>query len=149
MRIRRFVLLKSFLFLHGVFPVRKSIFRKSWLCIRWSSALKCFQASMAISSISSLVIMQPLKSFKPYMLFEMIFLLDSYCRRSLPQIWNSWAGMDYPIRSQRLDLEDWVVSLSLPVCQLCCEWLQIIFISALFFDWDCFFEYTRLWVTST
>ena len=31
----------------------------------------------------------------------------------------------------------------------CCRWFQIIFISWLFFDSDCFFAYTRLWVTST
>ena len=30
----------------------------------------------------------------------------------------------------------------------CCRWLQIIFISGLFFERDCFFDYTRLWVTS-
>ena len=62
----RFVLLKSFLFLHCIFPVRKSIFPKHWVCIRWSKhcTLKSFQASMATSLISSLVMMQPLKSFK-------------------------------------------------------------------------------------
>ena len=38
--------------------------------------------------------------------------------------------------------------LSFPVCQLCCRWLQIIFISGLFFDSDCFLDYTRLCVTS-
>ena len=30
----------------------------------------------------------------------------------------------------------------------CCRWFQIIFISGLFFDSDCFFDYTRLCVTS-
>ena len=30
----------------------------------------------------------------------------------------------------------------------CCRWLQLVFISGLFFDSDCFFDYTRLWVTS-
>ena len=30
----------------------------------------------------------------------------------------------------------------------CCRWLQIVFISGLFFDSDCFFDYTRLCVTS-
>ena len=61
MRIRRFVHLKTFLFVHCILQVRKSIFRKSWVCIRWSrhSALKCFQASMATSRISSLVTIQP------------------------------------------------------------------------------------------
>ena len=33
------------------------------------------------------------------MLFEMIFLLDSYSRRSLPGIESSSAGIDYPLQS--------------------------------------------------
>ena len=74
--------------------------------------------------------------------------LDSYSLRSLPGISNSSVGVDHPIRLQRLDLEGWLVSLSLPVWQLLWKWLQIIFISSLFFDSDCFFDYTRLWVTS-
>ena len=94
----------AFLFSIAFFQLENPFFRKRWVCIRWSqhSTLKCFQASMATSRISTLVMIQPLKSFKP---------CCSYSRSSLP-------GMDYLIRLQRLDLEGWVVSLSFPVCQL-------------------------------
>ena len=79
MRTRRFLHLKSFLFLHCIFPVGKSIFRESWVCIRWSkhSALKCFRASMATGRISSLVMMQPLKSFKPFPVCSLIRIVSS------------------------------------------------------------------------
>ena len=54
MPIRRLTLLKSLLFLHCIFPVRKSFFFcQRWVCIRWSwhSAMtKCFQVSMATIS---------------------------------------------------------------------------------------------------
>ena len=131
MPVRRLTLLKSLLFLQCIFPVRKSFFCKRWVCIRWSwhSALtKCFQVSMATSCISSLVMMQPLKSFKP------CCLEWSFCWILTPEaFWNFLAALDYLIRLQRLDLESWVVSLSFPVCKLiCCGWLQIIFISGLF-----------------
>ena len=57
--------------------------------------------------------MQSLKSFKPCCLKE------SFCWILTPVgLWNFSAGLDYLIRLQRLDLEDWFVSLSLPVCQL-------------------------------
>ena len=66
-------------------------FRKRWVCSRWSyySALRCFQASMRTSCISSLVMMQPLKSSNHAV--EMIFLLDSYSRRSLK--FFGWYGL--------------------------------------------------------
>ena len=68
---------------------------------------------MATSRISSLVMMQPLKSFKP------CCLKWSFCWILTPEgLWKTSAGMDYLIRLQRLDLEGWVVSLSFPVCQL-------------------------------
>ena len=142
MRIRRFVLLKSFLFLNRIFLVRKSIFLKSWVCIRKLAFLsEVLSSSMALSS---LVKMQPLKSFKPCC-FK--FLLDSYSRRSLPGfkilqlLWtNRYVYKDLIWRAESL------CRLLSPSC--CCRWLQIIFISGLFFDSDCFFEYTRLWVTS-
>ena len=114
-RIRRLVLLKSFLFSPFLFPVIKSIFRKRWVGIRGSqhSVLKCFQASKATSRISSLVMMQPLKSFKP------CCLKWSFCWILTPEgLWNFSVSLDYLIRLQRLDLEGWFVSLSFPVCQL-------------------------------
>ena len=52
----------------------------------------------------------------------------------------------------RLSVTIWRAELSL--CRFlsassdCCRWFQIIFISGLFFDSDCFFDYTRLWITS-
>jgi len=55
------------------------------------SALKCFQVSMATSRISSLVMMQPLLKIVQTMLFEMIFLLDSYSRGSLK--FFGWYGL--------------------------------------------------------
>ena len=66
---------------------------------------------MATSRISSLVMMQPLKSFKPHCLkWSLCWILIT------PEgLWNFSAGMDYLIRLQRLDLEGWVVSF--PVCQ--------------------------------
>ena len=68
---------------------------------------------MATSRISSLVMMQPLKSFKP------CYLKWSFCWILTPEgLWNFSAGMDYLIRLQRLYLEGWVVPLSFPVCQL-------------------------------
>ena len=67
---------------------------------------------MPTSRISSLVMMQPLKSFKP------CFLKWSFCWILTPEgLWLS-AVMDYLIRLQRLDLEGWVVSWSFPFCQL-------------------------------
>ena len=69
--------------------------------------------SMATSRISSLVMMQPLKSLKP------CCLKWSFCWILTPEdFWNFSTGMDYLIRLQRLDLEGWVVSLSFPVCLL-------------------------------
>ena len=60
--------------------------------------------------ISSLVMMQPLKSFKLCCLkWSFCFILTS------EGLCNFSAGMDYLIRLQRLDLEGWVVSF--PVCQ--------------------------------
>ena len=47
-----------------IFPVRKSIFRKAGSALDEVST-PLLQASMATNRISSLVIMQPLKSFKP------------------------------------------------------------------------------------
>ena len=90
---------------------------------------------MTISSISSFGIMQ---------LFEMIFLLDSYSRRSLPGF--KILRLELAIRYVYKDLI-WRAELSL--CRFlsasyCCRWLQIVFISGLFFDSDCFFDYTRL-----
>ena len=68
---------------------------------------------MATSRTSSLVMMQSLKSFKP------CSLKWSFCWILTPEgLWKFLAGLDYLIRLQRLDLEDWFVSLSFPVCQL-------------------------------
>ena len=61
-------------------------------------------------------------------------------------LWNFSAGMDHLIRLQRLDLEDWVVTLSFPVCQLLL-WMAPNLLH-LFFGSDCFFDYTRLCVTT-
>ena len=84
-----------------------------WACEALKCALKCFQASMAISRISSLVMRQPLKSFKQ------CCLRWSFCWILTPEgFWKISAGLDYLIRLQRLDLEGWVLSLSFPVCQL-------------------------------
>ena len=140
MRIRRLTLLKSLLFLHCIFPVRKSFFFcKRWVCIRWSwhSALtKCFQVSMATSCISSLVMMQPLKSFKP------CCLKWSFCWILTPEsLWNFLAGLDYLIRLQRLDLESWVVSLSFSVCQLMLWVAPNHFHFRVVLDSGCFFDY--------
>ena len=49
-RIRRFVLLKSFLFLHCFFPVRKSIFRKSFIFVPF---LVCISSLSRTASSSS------------------------------------------------------------------------------------------------
>ena len=85
------------------------------VCIPLS--VKCFQASIrATSRISSLVMMQPLKSFKP-----ICSLKWSFCWILIitpESLWNSSSGMNNLIRLQRLDLESWVVSLPFPVCQL-------------------------------
>ena len=48
-RIRRFVLLKSFLFLHCFFPVRKSIFRKSFIFVPF---LVCISSLSRTASFS-------------------------------------------------------------------------------------------------
>ena len=62
---------------------------------------------------SSLVMTQPLKSFK------LCSLKWSFSWILTPEdLWNFSAGMDYLIRLQRLDLEGWVVSLLFPVCRL-------------------------------
>ena len=58
---------------------------------------------MVTSRISFLVMMQPLKSFKPC--WSSCWILTSQ------GLWNSSADMDYLIRLQTLDLEGWVVCL--------------------------------------
>ena len=77
------------------------------------------------------------------MLLEMIFLLDSYSRRFLK--FFGWYGLfDTFTKTSSVGLS----SLSLPVCQLLFWMAQIIFISWLCLDLDCFFDYTRLCVAS-
>ena len=89
MRIRPFVLLKCFLFLDWIFPVRKSIFRKRGVCIRWIwSAFKRVWQETA-SLLSSWC-----NHLNRWDRFEMIFLLDSYSWRFF-----GWY-MDYLIRLQ-------------------------------------------------
>ena len=67
----------------------------------------------------------------------------------LPKIFEHFsAGMDSLIRLQRLDLEGWVVALSFPVCPLLLWMASNLFQFRLFFGSDCFFDYTRLCVTS-
>ena len=63
-------------------------------------------------------------------------------------LWNFSAGMDYLIFLQRLDQEGWVVSCRFHFASYCCGSLQNFFTSGLFFGSDCFFDYTRLFVTS-
>ena len=78
--------------------------------------MKCFQASMATSRISSLVMMQILKSFKPSC------LKWSFCW-ILKGLWNSYKALI------------WRAELCLCRFQFasyCCLWLQIILISRLF-----------------
>ena len=68
---------------------------------------------LATIRISSLVMMRPLKSFKP------CCLKWSFCWILTPEgLWNFTAGLDNLIRWQRLDLESWVVSSSFPVSRL-------------------------------
>ena len=80
------------------------------------SILKCFQASMATSRISSLVMMQPLKSFKP------CCLKWSFCWILTPEgLWNFSAGMDYLIRLQRPAL---LCLCHVQFASYCCGWLE-------------------------
>ena len=122
---------------HCIFPVRKSVFRRRWVCIRWSKhwTLKCFQSSMETSRISSLVMTQSLKSFKLCSLkWSFSWILTS----TPDDLWKFSAGMDSLIRLQRLDLEGWVVSLSFRICPLLLWMAPNFFISGLFFGSDCF-----------
>ena len=72
------------------------------------------------------------------MLIEKIFWLASYSRL----LWTIWYAY-----------EDLICRAELCLCRFefainCCGWLHISFISGLFFDSDCFFDHTRLCVTS-
>ena len=129
MRIRRFVLLKSFLFLHCIFPVRKSIFRKSWVCIRWSWH--------SLWSVFKQVWQQAAS------------LLSSWCNhlnRSNHAVWNDFLWDSYSRRSLKFFgcygqsdtfTKTWSGGLS-------CVIVVSVFISGLFFDSDFFFDLTRL-----
>ena len=94
---------------------------------------------MAASRISSLVMMQPLKSFKPGCLkwsFCWIFTSEGFKQFWL--VWTIWYVY-----------KDLIWRAQLCICRFqfasyCCGWFRIIFISGLFFGSDCFFDYIRL-----
>ena len=93
MRIGRFVLLNPFFFSIAFFQLENPFFVKAGSTLDEAG----FQSSMATSHISSLVMMQPLKSFKPCRLKR------TFCWILTPEgHWKFSAGMDYLILKQRL-----------------------------------------------
>ena len=102
---------------------------------------------MATSRISSLVMIQPILSglkIVQTMLFEMIFLLDSYTRRSLKFL--GWYGISDTLT------KTWPWGLScvfvVPSFPAMLSMAPNHFNFRLFFDSNCFFDHTRLCVTS-
>ena len=76
-------------------------------------------------------------------------------RASVLSLWTynimRWFSLESPVVERKWTI--WYVNKNLtwgaelPLCRFlfasyCCRWLQIIFISGLFFDLDCFFDYT-------
>ena len=141
MWIRRFVLLKSFLLLQLENPF-------------------FVNAGSALDEISI-----PLWSAFKQVWQQAASLLSSWCNhlnRSNHAVWNAFfVGFLLPkvFEIFRLVWTIWYVykdliwRAELCLCSFqfasdCCGWLHINFISGSFFDSDCFFDYTRLCVTS-
>ena len=152
LRVPWFVLLKSFLFLYCIFPVRKSIFSlkagsglDETSIPLWSAFKQLWERAASLLSSGCNHLNRSTKRSFQTMMFEMIFFVGfllPQVSKILRLLWTIWDVY-----------KDLIWRTALCVCGFkfaiyCCRWLQIIFISGLFFDSDCFFDYTRLCVTS-